>query len=305
MPKREMLTLIPVFDAILSEGSLSRAANRLGVTQSAVSQALARLRRLANDDLFESTGHGVRPTPRALEMAGHVQTALAHVNAAFEPKEVDVSKLERTFVLDIGGGFDALVLPPLLGELSRTAPGVRLLVSNTRGGDLVNELKYGETELAFDFQACDADGIRCELLGRGRAVVVARANHPALKEGLTRSLYLELLHVALVWARSPVGSGAALELRRMGLEARVAVSVPTLMAMGAVAASSDLIATTSVVAGRMLADHYGLQLHEMPFRFPQLALYSMWHARYDDDMAHRWLRGTIKALASARPPRSK
>jgi DNA-binding transcriptional LysR family regulator len=299
MRNREMLSLIPVFDAILSEGSLSRAATRLGVTQSAVSQALARLRRLADDDLFESTGHGVRPTPRALEMAGHVETALAHVNAAFAPKEVDVGKLERTFVVDIGGGFDALLLPPFLKEVSRAAPGVRLLVSNTRGGDLVNELKYGETELAFDFQACDAEGIRCELLGRGPAVVLARRGHPALLDGLTRDLYFELLHVALVWARSPVGSGVAMELRRMGLEARVAVSVPTLMALGAVAASSDLIATTSVVAGRMLAEHYRLQVHEMPFSFPELALYHMWHARYDDDVAHRWLRTTIKGLAGA------
>ncbi|NJO34093.1 MAG: LysR family transcriptional regulator [Rhodospirillales bacterium] len=152
MPVREMLTLIPVFDAILSEGSISRAADRLGVTQSAVSQSLARLRRLANDDLFETTGRGVRPTPRALEMAAYVRSALAQVNAAIAPKEIDVANLERTFVLDIGAGFDALVIPVLLAELSHKAPGVRLLVSNTRGADLLNELKYGETELAFDFR---------------------------------------------------------------------------------------------------------------------------------------------------------
>ena len=167
MLNREMLALIPVFDAILSEGSLSRAAERLGVTQSAVSQALARLRKLANDELFENTGRGVRPTPRALEMASHVYAALAQVNEAFTPKDLDIAKLERTFVLDIGGGFDALILPPLLGEINRTAPGLRLLVSNTRGGDLTKELKYGETELAFDFQACRSEerrvGKECRL----------------------------------------------------------------------------------------------------------------------------------------------
>ena len=166
MLNREMLTLIPVFDAILSEGSLSRAADRLGVTQSAVSQALARLRKLANDELFENTGRGVRPTPRAQEMARHVYAALAQVNEAFTPRDIDLAKLERTFILDVGGGFDALVLPLLLPVVQREAPGLRLLVSNTRGGDLTKELKYGETELAFDFQACDADGIRCDLLGR-------------------------------------------------------------------------------------------------------------------------------------------
>ena len=296
MADREMLTLLPVFDAILSESSLSRAADRLGVTQSAVSQALARLRALTGDELFERTGRGVRPTPRALEMAAHVHAALIQVNAAFAPQEVDIGKLERTFVLDIGAGFDALVLPSLLGELSRKAPQVRLLVSNARGAELLNELKYGDTELAFDFQANDADGIRSELIGRGAAVVLARPDHPALKKGLTKDLYCQLGHVALVWARSAAGSAVAAELERLGLEIRVTISVPTVMAVGAVVASSDRIATTSDFAGRALAQRYGLKVYPIPFRFPLLGLYQLWHARFDDDAPHRWLRSTIKKL---------
>jgi DNA-binding transcriptional LysR family regulator len=297
MLNREMLTLIPVFEAILSEGSLSRAAERLGVTQSAVSQALARLRKLANDELFENTGRGVRPTPRAQEMAQHINAALAQVNEAFTPRAIDIAKLERTFILDIGGGFDAVILPMLLRELRRTAPGLRLLVSNTRGGDLTKELKYGETELAFDFQPCDAEGIRCELLGRTDAVVLARPDHPDLAHGLTEELYFKLSHVSLVWARSQAVSGVALEIERMGRSLSIAVSVPTLMAVGAIAGSSDLIATTSIFAGQILAKHYGLVAHPMPFEFPQLALYQMWHERYEDDSAHGWLRNVFRNLA--------
>src|SRR5882724_9794224 len=133
MIDREVLALLPVFDAILSERSISRAADRLRVTQPAVSQALTKLRKLANDDLFESTGHGVRPTPRALEMSHDVRAALIHANAAFTPKEIDLSTLERTFVVDMGGGFDTLIVPLLLQSISQSAPGVRLLVSNVRG----------------------------------------------------------------------------------------------------------------------------------------------------------------------------
>ena len=174
MSDRELLALIPVFDAIMSEGNLSRAAERLGVTQSAVSQALARLRKLTNDPLFESHGRGVRPTPRALEIAGHARAALTHANAAFTPKTLDIASLKRTFVIDIGGGFDALLLPTLHKFLSKTAPDVRCLVSNTRGADLFSELKHGETELALDFQPTDAEGIRCERIGDDAAVVIAR-----------------------------------------------------------------------------------------------------------------------------------
>ena len=98
MSDRELLALIPVFDAIMSEGNLSRAAERLGVTQSAVSQTLARLRKLTSDPLFESHGRGVRPTPRALEIADHARAALMHASAAFTPKTLDIANLKRTFV---------------------------------------------------------------------------------------------------------------------------------------------------------------------------------------------------------------
>ena len=296
MSDRELLALIPVFDAIMSEGNLSRAAERLGVTQSAVSQTLARLRKLTNDPLFESHGRGVRPTPRALEIAGHARAALTHANAAFTPKTLDIAKLERTFMLDIGGGFDALILPKLYKALAKDAPGVRCLVSNTRGGDLLNELKYGATELAFDFQPTDAEGISFERLGDETPVVVARLGHPALKQGLTKSLYLQLPHAALAWTRSTVGSGVALELGRMGMQTQIAMSVPTVTAVGALVASSDLIATTSRYAARALAGLYRLEQHPLPFRMPPLAFYLLWHQRFDDDAGHRWLRSMISTL---------
>ena len=296
MSDRELLALIPVFDAIMSEGNLSRAAERLGVTQSAVSQALARLRKLTSDPLFESHGRGVRPTPRALEIAGHARAALTHANAAFTPKTLDIASLKRTFVLDIGGGFDALLLPKLYEVLAKKAPGVRCLVSNTRGADLLTELKYGETELALDFQPTDSEGIRCERVGDDTAVVLARPNHPALKQGMTKALYLRLPHAALVWTRSTVSSGVALELARMGLETKIAISVPTIMALGALVASSDLIATTSCYTARALANVYRVEQHPLPFRMPPLVFYLLWHERFADDAGHQWLRETMKFI---------
>lgn len=297
MSDREFLTLIPVFDAILSEGSLSRAAERLGVTQSAVSQALARLRKLTNDPLFESHGRGVRPTPRALEIAGHARAALTHANAAFTPKTLDIANLKRTFVIDIGAGFDALLLPTLHRFLSQTAPGVRCVVSNMRGADLLSELKHGETELALDFQPTDAEGIRCERISDAAAVVIARPGHPALKQGLTKALYTQLPHATLVWTRSTVSSGVALELARLGMQTRIAISVPTVMAVGALVSSSDLIATVSRFAAQALGEVYRLEQHPLPFRMPPLAFYLLWHDRLDDDASHRWLRGKLKDIA--------
>ncbi|MBX9591736.1 MAG: LysR family transcriptional regulator [Hyphomonadaceae bacterium] len=296
MSDRELLTLIPVFDAIMSEGNLSRAAERLGVTQPAVSQALARLRKLTSDPLFENHGRGVRPTPRALEIAGHARAVLTHANAAFTPKTLDIGNLERTFAFDIGGGFDALLLPILYKVLAQKAPGVSCVVRNTRSSDLLTELRYGETELAVDFQPMEAEGVRCVRLGDDTAVVLARSDHPALPHGLTMRLYLELPHAALVWSRSLASSGVALELERLGMKVRHAISVPTITAVGALVAQSDLIATVSRFAARALYSLYRLERHPLPFRMPPLGLYLLWHERFDDDAGHRWLRDTILGL---------
>jgi DNA-binding transcriptional LysR family regulator len=229
-------------------------------------------------------------------MAGHVRSALTQVSAAFAPKEVDISALERTFVLDIGGGYDALILPALAEEVTERAPGVRLLVSNDRARDLLNELKSGQTELAFDFQPTNAEDIRCELVAGDAVVVLARADHPALKNGLTKKLYLDLPHVSLVWGRTATSSAVTVELERLELKAHVAVSAPTFIAVGGIVASSNLIATTPIIVARMLMAWHRIEQHPMPFRFPQLALYQLWHARFDDDAAHRWLRGVVKRI---------
>ncbi|NJO34094.1 MAG: hypothetical protein HC869_14085 [Rhodospirillales bacterium] len=241
---------------------------------------------------------GVRPTPRALEMAGHVQTALAQVNAAIAPKEIDITTIDRTIVLDIGGGYDALIMPRLMEEVTKCAPGLRLLVSNTRGADLLNELKYGETELALDFQPSNAEGIRCDLLSRDGAVVVARHSHPALNSGLTKDLYLKLPHAKLVWNRSSTASAVVFELDRLGLKPPVVASLPTFTALGGVVASSNLIATVPAIVARILQSWFRLEQYPLPFRLPPLALYQLWHARLDDNAGHRWLRQTIKNICA-------
>jgi LysR family transcriptional regulator, mexEF-oprN operon transcriptional activator len=294
MPVREIFPLMPVFDAILSEGNLSRAAARLGVSQSAVSQALSKLRKLSGDELFESTGRGVHPTPRALEMATHVRAALAHASAVLAPKAINVSTLQRTFTLDIGGGFDAFVLPPVANVLSEMAPCVRIVISNSRGSDLMRELKYGETEIAIDFQQSDSEEIRSQLLGYSTAVVITRRSNPALRRGLTREAYIKTPQVALAWSRSTV-SGVSLGQARQHIQPRIVLTVPTLQTLGAVVETSDFIATTSAAAASFLAERYELEILPLPIRFVQLALYQLWHSRFDGDAGHRWLRMLIKA----------
>ncbi len=296
MTTKELLGLLPVFDAIFVEGNLSRAAERLGVSQSAVSQSLARLRHITSDELFQSTGRGMRPTPRALLMVRHVRASLAEAAMAAMPRDVDLAKLERTFTIDIGAGFDALLVPGLYSQVTRQAPLVKLDIVNTRAGDPANALRAGEIELALDFAPSTAPGIRSKSVLPSPMVVITRQAHPELASALTEAQYFSLKHVTVNWARSIAPNGIALELMRMGREVRSALSVPTLFALGAVVASTDLVATVSRAAANQLAQRFSIAVHDLPFSMPPAQLYQLWHSRFDDDPGHQWLRLVIEEI---------
>lgn len=299
MPTKELLSLLPVFDAIFTEENLSRAAEKLGVSQSAVSQSLARLRQLTNDELFESTGRGMRPTPRALLMIGHVRAALAEAHAVARPRSLDLSTLNRTFNIDAGAGYDCILIPLVLREMAAEAPQVRLNVTSIRAMDPSHALRSGEIDIAFDFLRPAAPGISCQSLAPSPAVVISRKDHPICMTGLDEPTYLTARHAQLNWARPVGASGLALELQRIGRSVDVMVSLPTLSGLGATVAATDLIATTSEAAARYLCEHYPLAVHPLPLNLPQAQFYQCWHERSNEDPAHAWLRALIARVCAA------
>lgn len=301
MPTRELLGLLPVFDAIFVEGNLSRAAERLGVSQSAVSQSLARLRQITSDELFQSTGRGMRPTPRALRMVRHVRASLAEAAMAAMPRDVDLTNMERTFTIDIGAGFDALLVPTLYAQMIAQAPLAKLEIASARAGDPANALRAGETELALDFVHSTASGIRSKSLLPSKMVVITRQGHPEIMAGVSEAQYFSLNHVTLNWARSIAPNGITLELVRMGREVRSVLSVPTFFALGAVVAATDLLATVSRAAANQLAQRFPVAVHDLPFSMPPAQLYLLWHSRFDDDPGHRWLRQLIEGIGRTTP----
>jgi DNA-binding transcriptional LysR family regulator len=301
MPTKELLSLFPVFDAIYSEENLSRAAEKLGVSQSAVSQSLARLRQLTSDELFLSTGRGMRPTPRAILMITHVRAALAEAQAVARPKELDLATLSRTFNIDVGAGYDCIMVPLIFREIEREAPHVRLNISSIRAVDPSNALRTGDIDVAFDFMPPTAQEIRCQSLAPSPAVVIARTEHPALVGGLDEKTYFAARHAQLNWSRPEATSGLALELRRIGRNVNVVVTLPTLSGLGATVAVSDLLATISEGAARYLVDRHPLAVHPLPLKLANAQFFQCWHERFDNDPGHVWLRELIaRVCATAR-----
>lgn len=288
------LNLLAIFDTIMAEKSVSQAAERLGLTQSAVSQALKRLRHLVGDELFVRTGRGVTPTPRATEIAAPIREALDKVHRALaETSDFDPRRTDRIFTLTMIPGYEAMVLPRCLSWLATNAPGIGLKVESSAGADLAEDLKQGRLDTAMSFEEYPGPHFRNELLFEDEIVVLARRDHPLVGKKMTRQQYSNLDHVVL---QVPMATGTMVteQLQRIGLKRRVLHEVPTLTSIPDVVAATDLIATLPLRTSRRFIDQLDLQALAPPIPLAPAKIYQVWHARLDGDPAHRWLHRSIR-----------
>ncbi len=294
------LNLLTVFDAIITEQSLTRAAKRLGCTPSAVSHALSRLRKITGDPLFERTARGVRPTPRALEMEKEVRSGLSTIQAALGRRDgFDPVRETRTFLIDIPAGFDWFVAP-LLAERLRAAPGITVRIANARAANLLSQLRYRETWLALDYTPVHADGYKAETLMNDELVVVSRPNHPMLANGANDDVLRSVGQVGIGWSTltSPVNHPVDERVQEAGLPRQVSLWVPTLASMIAVVERTDLVAYIASRPARRFAETHTIAVHPLPNPLKRLPMIMVWHESLDEDAGHRWLRGIIREVCS-------
>lgn len=297
------LNLLAIFDTIMSERSLTRAGLRLNMTQSAVSHALARLREATGDELFERTGRGVRPTARALEMAGDIREALDQLRASLRPKtdDFDFETVERTFVLDIPAGIETIILPEL-AQRTVSAKGLNFRISGGRAKCMMHELRHGETWLALDYEHPEAAGFRTELLLEDPFVIIARRGHNAVGPGMTVPQFEALDHVIFVaggangvTAPSPLSQ----RLQHKGVKRRIRYMVPNLFSIAVLAQSSDMVGVVPLKVARGFAKLFDIEMHPLPVTLPPMPIFMVWHESYDSDAGLAWLRGTFKDICLA------
>jgi LysR family transcriptional activator for leuABCD operon len=292
------LNLIAVFDAIMTEGSLSAAGARLGLSQSAVSHALARLRAVTGDKLFVRTRKGMRPTAYALAIAGPLQSAVELCRQAFSNRNgIPPISAQRTFVIDLPVGFDVVFVPPLLVAMRSFGVGARVWVNSDRAGDALSQLRDGETELALDHEQVQAKWVRCTPLYDDEFLVCARKGRVERVGDLTEKVYLAADHVTLRWTRSPSGSPVDTRLSALKLERNVVAALPTLAGCATVVSQSNALFTIHSRIARILAARFDLQLHPIPIPLAPLTLYQIWHQRSDADPGHKWLRSEFLRIA--------
>jgi DNA-binding transcriptional LysR family regulator len=285
------LNLLLVFDAVLSERSVVRAADSLAISQPAVSHALNRLRHALKDRLFIRTPAGMSPTPRAEQLALPVRKALNDLQLAVEGDTFNPSTADRRFTIAVNNYAAVVAVGPILAAVRAEAPTVRLSLVPSGTLNLTDRLDRGELDLALSGRAVDGERFASHQLIEDRFVAVLRSGHPALRKRLTAASLAELRHLEIS------SSGENLEFVDSFLKARnngrfVASDVPYLSA-GAVLVQSNLVA----ILGRKLAMEfrraYPIEIRELPFEAPALRSVMSWHRRFDDVPAHRWLRSTI------------
>lgn len=289
------LNLLVVLEAIYSEGGLTRAAERLHVTQPAVSYALGRLRELLGDPLFVRQGHGMAPTPLMRTMIEPLRQALQGIEAVLnDMQHFDPATAERRFTLGCRDTLESLVLPRLLNRITRAAPKVELATVHFSRRDAKADLVSGRLDLLTDAVLPNSGQIRHTRLSDDRLAVVARQGHPLIGEQLTLEDYLRLGHV-LVSSR-PRGPGVEdHELGRRGLQRRVVLRCQHYYAALRVVSETDLIVTMPQRLAQTINQHLGNRILPFPLEAPRHGIYLLWHANRDNDPANRWLREQIVA----------
>ena len=294
------LNLLLVFEAILREQSVTKAAERLSLSQPAMSHALNRLRWLLKDQLFVRTPTGMMPTPRAEQLALPVRRALEELQLALEPETFTPSTAERRFTIAVNNYAAVVLAAPIVAQCSVLAPLIRLSLRPSGTLNLPDLLDRGELDLVISAVDAPAERFASQLLVEDRYVAVMRHGHPAVDRALDLATFADLPRLVISSSGEDVRfideALASLEKARS-----VILKTPYLSA-GTVLGRSDMVA----VLGRQIAQEfrrsYRIEIKELPFESPQLRSIMLWHRRFDDQPAHRWLRQTVSSAATAPTP---
>lgn len=294
---RPDLNLLVALDALLEEGNVTRAAQRLRLSPSAMSRTLARLRAAIGDPLLVRAGGKLVPSPRALELRSQVGPVLTHATQLLQPTaQPNLRDVKRTFVVRTSDGFVENFGAPLLELIAAEAPGITLhfVQKVTRDGTLLRE---GSIDLETGVVGRGlSPEIRTQALFRDRFVGVVRRGHPLSRRKMTTARYLAAKHILIFRGEAEKGPLDA-DLAGQGLERRIGTTLTGFAAALTLTRSTDLVATVPEQHTAHLRT--GLHTFALPFPTRELTVSLLWHPRLDADPVHRWLREIVRRLCIA------
>ncbi|UTM56945.1 transcriptional regulator LeuO [Photobacterium sp. CCB-ST2H9] len=291
------LNLLTVFDAVMQEQNITRAAHNLGMSQPAVSNAVARLKSTFDDELFVRHGRGIQPTVRAKQLFGPVRQALQLIknelpSAAFLPETSN-----RLFRVAVCSPLDMRFAPHILRQLADAAPKVQVALEAGVEIDLVQKLRYQELDFVIDYLRFDEQGVTSTELFRDELVVVAAGNHPRLQGTLNAEEFAGEKHAVL--KSVPGARGFAETVYQLSPGCQVAYQGGSLSNILYVVGQSELIAVVPRWLAASMAETLSLQLLTLPFEGKSISGYLSWHDSSQKDKGHQWLREQLLAICEA------
>ena len=311
------LNLLRVFDALIEERSVTRAGERLGLTQSAISHALNRLRYVLQDELFVRGPEGMRPTRRAAEIAPRLRQGLLQLQVALTPAEFVPEETSRRFTITCGEYVGTILVPGLVARLRAAAPNAEIRVRPSNTG-VAEALLAGRADLAIGSFRRVPEWFACEPLFQETRVWVLSADHPAAWQELTLERLAGLSHLIIsatgedehaiagyvvdhglerMVMRSEVGliQGA---LAARGLSRVVGLTTPHFFAALSVISHSDMAAPLPRRLATAFAGVYHLKLFEPPYASPPFEIMALWHREHGNEPAIVWLRDVVRQVAA-------
>jgi len=307
------LNLLRVFDALLEEQSVTRAGQRLGVTQSAVSHALARLRHLFGDPLFERGPSGFQPTSRALEIAPRLRAGLAQLRGLLSPPDFDPATSDRRFTIAVVPYLSSWLIPELMSEARIAAPDVRFRIWNV-GGDTIDRLDAGMIDLVLSPFEMISPRFAHTALFEEEMVWVLSTDHPLANEPLTLEALMAMPHLLIEPAEDMRGTGNEIVNAGSGVQRRmiwdlagdldgafararrVEATVYDATTALAIVARTEMIALVPRRLAERSAEHARLRLLEAPYRTDRITIAAIWRRHLDQDPGLQWL---LKMLGEA------
>jgi len=293
------LNLLVVLDALLTESSVTLAARRVGLSQSATSHALGRLRRLLDDPVLVRTPQGMALTPRAVGLAAPVRSALEQLEHSLTPPSpFDPSQSTQGFNLLLEDAGQVGLLPLLAERFKTEAPGVDLRIHPAAARSPTDAVSAGTVDLALAVSPEPTEGIHAEVVFTTPYVSIVRADHPEVGKRLTLKRFGELGHIVIAGPGS-VDPEIDRVLAASSRPRRVALSVPSLLPIPWLVARSDLIATVPTLLLGLDHERFPLARHTPPIPIDTTTGSLLWHERTHHDAAHRWLRSVVREACQA------
>lgn len=292
------LNLLVIFNQLLIDRRVSTTADKLGLSQPAVSNALKRLRTLLKDELFVRTARGMEPTPYALHLIEPIGYALSTLQNALNQRDsFDPATSERTFTLGVTDIGEIYFMPTLMAMLSNEAPNIKISTLRHNTGHLSDDIAAGNVDIAIGLLPSLTTGFFQRRLFKQRYVCLFRQGHPTARNPISLAQYKSLPHVGVTSTNT--GHSEVDEwMTRKGISRDIHLHVPHFVAVGHILQSSDLIATVPERFAQKCSGPFQLETSPLPFKLPEIAINLFWHAKYNREPANMWLRQRIIELFS-------